>query len=116
MALAQSRFLDGRLLVPYSKDDLAITPHHDPELALTVEEEQALFAHYNVGYSDADGPGPHTGVDATQTGLTGTPDAGSHPVDIAEIDVLDTRVPGVPGLPLVDLTPRLRKYQPADGG
>ena len=110
--LAQTRFLDGRLLVPYSKDDLAATPHHDPEHALTVEQEQVLFAHYNVGYSDADGPGPHTGVDATQTGLAGSPEGGSHPVDVADIDVVDTAVAGVPGLPQVEVAPRLRRYRP----
>ena len=31
--LAQTRFDDGRLLVPYSKDDLALAPHHDPRPA-----------------------------------------------------------------------------------
>jgi len=75
MPLAQTRFVDGRLLVPYSKDDLTLAPHHDPDEPLTVEQEQTLFAHYNVGYSDADAPGPHTGVEANQTGLTGSPDA-----------------------------------------
>jgi hypothetical protein len=62
LPLAQARFVDGRLLVPYAKDDLALAPHHDPAQPLTVEQEQVLFAHYNVGYSDADAPGPHTGV------------------------------------------------------
>src|SRR4029453_10822154 len=64
LPLAQARFVDGRLLVPYSKDDLALAPHHDPDQRLTAEQEQALFAHYNVGYSDAGvrPPGPHTGV------------------------------------------------------
>ncbi len=81
--LAQTRFVDGRLLVPYSKDDLTLAPHHDPDEPLTVEQEQTLFAHYNVGDSDADGPGPHTGVEAHQTGLTGSPEAGSNPVDVA---------------------------------
>jgi hypothetical protein len=57
LPLAQARFVDGRLLVPYSKDDLALAPHHDPDQRLTAEQEQALFAHYNVGYSDADAPG-----------------------------------------------------------
>jgi len=67
--LAQTRFVDGRLLVPYSKDDLTLAPRHDPDEPLTVEQEQTLFAHYNVGYSDADSPGPHTGVEAHQTGV-----------------------------------------------
>ena len=34
--LAQTRFVDGRLLVPYSKDDLTLAPHHDPGEPLTV--------------------------------------------------------------------------------
>src|SRR5205823_11441987 len=50
LPLAHARFVDGRLLVPYSNDDLALAPHHDPDQPLTVEQEQALFAHYNVGY------------------------------------------------------------------
>jgi hypothetical protein len=112
--LAQTRFVDGRLLVPYSKDDLTLAPHHDPDKPLTVEQEQTLFAHYNVGYSDADGPGPHTGVEAHQTGLTGSPDAGSHPVDLAEVQVLAPEVPGVPGLPTATVSPRLRRYRPPE--
>lgn len=112
--LAQARFVDERLLVPYSKDDLALAPHHDPDVALTVDQEQTLYAHYNVGYSDADAPGPHTGVEARETGLVGSPDAGSHPVDLAEVDVLAPEVPGVPGLPSIQVRPtRLRRYEPA---
>ena len=112
--LAQTRFVDGRLLVPYSKDDLTLALNHDPAEPLTVEQEQTLFAHYNVGYSDADGPGPHTGVEAYQTGLTGSPDAGSHPVDLAEVQVLAPEVPGVPGLPTATVSPRLRRYRSPD--
>jgi hypothetical protein len=116
LPLAQARFVAGRLLVPYSKDDLALAPHHDPDQPLTVEQEQALFAHYNVGYSDADAPGPHTGVDAQQTGLAGSPDAGSHPVDLGEVEVLTPDVPGVPGLPTAKVSSRLRRYRPPDAG
>ena len=112
--LAQTRFVDGRLLVPYSKDDLTLAPHHDPDEPLTVEQERTLFAHYNVGYSDADSPGPHTGVEAHQTGLTGSPDTGSHPVDLAEVQVLAPEVPGVPGLPTAAVSPRLRRYRPPE--
>jgi PRC-barrel domain len=116
LPLAQARFVDGRLLVPYAKDDLALAPHHDPARPLTVEQEQVLFAHYNVGYSDADAPGPHTGVEAYETGLTGSPDAGSHPVDLGEVAVLAPGVPGVPGLPTARVSPRLRRYQPPESG
>src|SRR5882757_5391834 len=95
--LAQARFVDDRLLVPYSKDDLAIAPHYDPDVELTAEQEQTLFAHYNVGYSDADAPGPHTGVLAGQTGLMGSAQSGAHPVDLGSVEVLAPHVPGVPG-------------------
>lgn len=111
--LAQTRFADHRLLVPYSKDDLALAPHHDPDAELTVEQERALFEHYNVGYSDADAPGPHTGVEIEQTGLVGSLESGAHPVDAEEIQVLAPAVPGVPGLPAVESTRRLRRYQPS---
>jgi hypothetical protein len=110
--LAQARYLDGRLYVPYSKDDLALAPHHDPAVALTADQERTLFAHYNVGYSDADAPGPHTGVEAAETGLVGLPDTGAHPVDLAEVDALAPDLPGVPGLPKIHAT-RLRRYIPA---
>lgn len=112
--LAQARFVEQRLFVPYSKDDLALAPHHDPDIALTADQEQTLFAHYNVGYSDADAPGPHTGVEAAHTGLVGSPDTGSHPVDLAEVDALAPEIPGVPGLPRTRAT-RLRRYERADG-
>ena len=112
--LAQSRFVYGRLLVPYSRDDLALAPHHDDDVPLTVEQERVLFAHYNVGYSDAGTPGPHTGVEAAETGLTGSPDAGSHPVAVTDVDLSGAgAVPGIPGLPQVASQPRLRRY-PSD--
>jgi hypothetical protein len=77
--LAESRIVDGVLLVPYSRDDLATAPHHDPDVALTIEEEQLLFEHYNVGYGTLDTTGPHTGVDPDAE-LT-HPHSGAHPVD-----------------------------------
>lgn len=89
--LAESRFEDGVLLVPYSRDDLAAAPHHDPDQALTVEDEQLLFEHYNVGYGTADTTGPHTGVDAEVQ----HPHGGAHLVD-----------PQAPG-------GRLRRYVPS---
>jgi PRC-barrel domain len=110
--LAESKFVDGELFVPYSKDDLAIAPHHDPDVPLGVAEEQLLFAHYNVAYGHADTPGPRTGVDPEDTGLTGSPDAGSHPVDLADADIVvgaavvaAPDVEGVPGLPTTEVDP-----------
>ncbi len=110
--LAEARWVDGRVLVPYTRDDLVIAPHSDPDVALTAEQEQELFAHYNVGYGVVEAPGPHTGVHPEDTGLTGSPDAGSHPIDLDEGDVLAAGVPGVPGLPMIEVSPRLRRYQP----
>ncbi|MDP9117610.1 MAG: PRC-barrel domain-containing protein [Actinomycetota bacterium] len=116
--LAHARWADGRLLVPYTNDDLAVAPHNDPDVALTVKQEQELFAHYNVGYSDAGQPGPHTGVEADDTGLAGAPEAGSHPVDLDDVGVLAPGVPGVPGLPKMEADVRLRPFRtgsrPAD--
>lgn len=116
--LAQSRWEEGLLLVPYTRDDLTAAPHSEPDVALDAEQERELFEHYNVGYSDTDRPGPHTGVEADDTGLTGTPDAGSHPVDFGSSEIDATQVAGVPGLPTTPadtplpamVTPRLRRY------
>ena len=58
LPLAETRF-DGEVLwVPYSKDDLAAAPPHDPDVPLTIEEEQLLYDHYNVGYGTDDTTGP----------------------------------------------------------
>ncbi len=117
--LAQSRWERGCLLVPYTRDDLAVAPHGEPDVALEAEQEQALFEHYNVGYSDVDRPGPHTGVEAEDTGLIGTAEAGSHPVYFGSSEIDATQVAGVPGLPTTaeDRPPaatvppaRLRRY------
>ncbi len=77
--LAESRFVDGVLLVPYSRDDLAAAPHHDPDQPLGVDEERLLFEHYNVGYGTADTTGPHTGVAPDEE--LAHPHQGAHPVD-----------------------------------
>jgi PRC-barrel domain len=98
LPLAESRF-DGEVLwVPYSKDDLAAAPPHDPDVPLTVEEEQLLYDDYNVGYGTDDTTGPHTGMGVDQTGLVAAPDSGAHPVDADSAEV--ARVP------------RLRRYAP----
>jgi len=97
--LAESRVIGGELLVPYTKDDLRSAPHHDPDVALTVKDEQLLFDHYNVGYGTADTTGPHTGVDVSSTGLDEV-HAGAHPIDPADL-------PPDPGLVAL---PRLRPY------
>ncbi|HEY7815097.1 MAG TPA: PRC-barrel domain-containing protein, partial [Nakamurella sp.] len=57
LPLAETRF-DGEVLwVPYSKDDLAAAPPHDPDVPLDTEEEQLLYDHYNVGYGTDDTTG-----------------------------------------------------------
>lgn len=109
--LAQSRWDGERLLVPYTKDELAAAPHNDPDIGLDAEQERVLFEHYNVGYSDTARPGPRTGVEAEDTGLTGTPEAGSHPVDFDAAEVDAGQVPGVPGLPTTVAAGRLRRYR-----
>jgi hypothetical protein len=97
LPLAESRF-DGEVLwMPYSKDDLAAAPPHDPDVPLTADDEQLLYDHYNVGYGTEDTTGPHTGVAAEQTGLVAEPDSGAHPVDADSVGV-------------VAREPRLRRY------
>ena len=86
-----------------------------PRPAAEHRAEQVLFAHQR-GLQRCDTPGPHTGVEADQTGLAGSPDAGSHPVDLDEVQVLAPDVPGVPGLPTAPVPPRLRRYRPPDAG
>ncbi|MDP9094448.1 MAG: PRC-barrel domain-containing protein [Actinomycetota bacterium] len=111
--LAQSRWEQGRLLVPYTRDDLAAAPHGDPDVALDATQEKELFEHYNVGYSDGDRPGPHTGVEADDTGLLGTADTGSHPVEFGSSEIEAAQVAGVPGLPTgpgPEKSARLRRY------
>lgn len=109
--LAQALWAQERLLVPYTSDELSAAPHSDPDEPLDAEAEQQLFAYYNVGFSDRDRPGPHTGVDATDTGLVGTQDAGSHLVDFGSGEADAAGAPGVPGLPVTSMPPRLTRYQ-----
>lgn len=103
-------FVDDDLEIPTwvavrsGLDDLALAPRHDPDTALTVEQEQALFEHYNVGFSDADAPGPHTGGEIEQTGLVGSVESGAHPIEPGEIEILSFAAPGVPVLPAVERT------------
>jgi hypothetical protein len=106
--LAESRWDGKHLQVPYTGEDLSIAPHHEPDAALTVDQERELFEHYNVGYGTVAPPGPHTGVDAEDSGLTGSPDAGSHPTGFDNAPA-DGATPTVPGLPTTD-APRLSPY------
>jgi hypothetical protein len=109
--LAQALWAEDRLLVPYTADELAAAPHSDPDEPLDAEQEQELFAHYNVGFSDRDRPGPHTGVDAADTGLTGSLEAGSHLVSFGSGEADAALLPGVPGLPTTSMPHRLTRYR-----
>lgn len=109
--LAQALWADGRLLVPYTSEELSAAPRRDPDEPMGAEEEQVLFAHYNVGFSDRDRPGPHTGVDAADTGLVGTLEAGSHPVTFGSGEADPAQVPGVPGLPVTAAPARLTRHR-----
>jgi sporulation protein YlmC with PRC-barrel domain len=40
------------IVVPYSKSQVKDAPHHDPEMALSREEEAALFDYYGIGYDE----------------------------------------------------------------
>lgn len=112
--LAQALWADGQLLVPYTADELAAAPRSDPDEPLLPEQERRLFEHYNVGFSDRDRPGPHTGVEVADTGLVGDPEAGSHPVGFGSGEANPALAPGVPGLPRTD-APRLTRYAPSIG-
>lgn len=41
---------DGAVVLPFDRGTVKDAPHHDPEMALSVEEEAALFDYYGVGY------------------------------------------------------------------
>ena len=46
---------DGEdLRVPFDKQQIKDAPHVDPDVALTADEERALYAHYGREYDDAD--------------------------------------------------------------
>lgn len=40
------------IVVPFAKDQVKDAPHHDPEMALSREEEAALFDYYGIGYGE----------------------------------------------------------------
>ena len=48
---------DGDLRVPFRGEVVKDAPQIDPEIALTPEEEQALYRHYGREYGGARGPG-----------------------------------------------------------
>src|ERR1700759_5264112 len=50
--LAGAAESEGAIVVPFSKAQVKDAPHHDPEMAISREEEAALFAYYGIGYDD----------------------------------------------------------------
>ena len=55
--LADSDPQGGRVVVPYSKDQVKHAPSVDPDGALSADEEQQLYQHYGVGNGgDVSGP------------------------------------------------------------
>jgi hypothetical protein len=41
---------NGDIQVPYTKDQMNEAPNHDPDIPLTVTEEQQLYTHYGLVY------------------------------------------------------------------
>ncbi len=79
VSLASAEARGGELHVPYDADVVKNAPHIDPDVALTVEEEERLYRHYGVDYFQGGSPATsgHGGVaDATDadaaTGVPGT--------------------------------------------
>jgi PRC-barrel domain len=50
--LAGAAESDDVVVVPYSKSHVKDAPHHDPEMALSREEEAELFAYYGFAYTE----------------------------------------------------------------
>ena len=46
--LAQGSWNDGALTVPFGKDALQNAPHHDPDSAISPEQEDELYRHYGM--------------------------------------------------------------------
>ena len=49
--LATAEETDGQIRVPYAKDQVKNSPHHDPDAELTPADEAQLFEHYGVPYT-----------------------------------------------------------------
>jgi uncharacterized protein (TIGR02271 family) len=53
--LAEAEPTRGKVVVPYSKDQVKDAPSIDPDRELNAEEEEALYEHYDVAYSPSQG-------------------------------------------------------------
>jgi uncharacterized protein (TIGR02271 family) len=71
--LAQASWNGDTLTVPFDKAALKAAPHHDPDAAISADDEAELYRHYGIA-----GDRSATAVDAPASGerrdLTGTPD------------------------------------------
>ena len=50
--LREARLEGGQIMVPYDKDHIKAAPKMDPDGELSQEEEQGLYSHYGLGYSE----------------------------------------------------------------
>ncbi len=61
--LAEAEPARGKVVVPYSNDQVKDAPSIDPDGELNAEEEETLYSHYGIAYSgsqpdDTAGPRP----------------------------------------------------------
>jgi hypothetical protein len=72
--LSAVREVDDEVLVPFTADEVKAAPRVDPDVALSAEEEDQLYAHYGQGQAQAPTttPGPDVGATAAATGSATT--------------------------------------------
>lgn len=75
--LAQATEQDGEIRVPYDKDHVKDAPNAEADGELSQEEEEALYRHYGLDYSEA---GSDTGLAAGTTGRDASRDDDRRPV------------------------------------
>ena len=66
--LATAEHSGDEIRVPYGKEQVKSAPHHDPETALSADDEARLFEHYGVPYGGQTVTA-QTGVAGGQTGV-----------------------------------------------
>jgi len=76
--LAAAQLRGEELHVPFDKERLKTTPHHDPGLELTPQDEVDLFSHYGLPYgteSTSAAAGTRTAVGQAEPSFTAAPTA-----------------------------------------
>ena len=63
--LAEAEPARGKVVVPYSKDQVKDAPSVDPDGELSAEEEESLYAHYGIADSSSDASEPSEGYDTS---------------------------------------------------